>query len=686
MADSRRMKGRIVAAIVLLGFIGLAAFGAQPPAWVGPVTFKWNAQIGGGMWYQEAQVITNVAPVLAEYPRPVMVGLRSDVAENGYRFDLNRFDSSAEPYNYWPDRASQEFVLQTFERTGNVRFIWSMPTPDKYHDQPYSVAKTGAGYPWQTPEYYAAYLQYLTEPPSMEPAQYNRLALGYDFFLSAPRVTNAVKTQNALAERELKGNWGNLRARRGHPAPYAIDGVILGIEPYGDAQEVLPEGKQYGAIAERFRVAIRARAGVAAKIPLGLNVAAGGAVSDFQRTWFKPMLDTVKREDFSYLDLYHHYRFGVPTNELNRIYPTLVHAGSAGATSPGWQNWWDAQSTWVSDFSRYLWIYEDTRSALRLYGENPARWKIGCTEHGMTITSRFSGNDMGSGIHWGLWLAEIMRYNADYDMNWVLTEQGMAHAQMHFRDKYVTRTPGHYVYKMAQEFVGLDYCTNTFQSPTVATGTMPEGGNYKSDDVVVRVFKNSTNGNYHLFVVNKHATNAASITGWESWTVAKWDQIRATNFTAQNPIGAPWNRESVKTVSKLGQVAGNPLNVEPISVNHIELTATTNTLPVVFVEWQQDGKENPQMPGLVRVARNGSTNAALTVKCKFAGTAGLGLDYTLASTNSVTIPAGSAYVDVEVQTKTDTILESPEYATLILTPDANYNVGAPTSASVYIVD
>jgi hypothetical protein len=685
MANSRCMKRRNLAALLFATAVSLNSMAAQPPPWVGAVTFKWNAQIGGGMWYQEAQVVTNIAPVIAEHPRPVMVGLRSDVAENGYRFDLNRFDPNAETYNYWPDRASQEFVLQAFERVGNARFIWSMPTPDRYHDAPYTVPKSGSAYPWQTPEYYAAYLQYMLEPPSMPPEQYNKLNLGYDFFLSTPG-TNAVRTGNPVSDKEVKGNWGNLRARRGHAQPYPIEAVLLGIEPYGDAQEVLPEGKQYGAIAERFRVAIRARGGVLAKIPLGLNVHAGGAVSDFQRPWFKPMLDTVTRADFTYLDVYHHYRFGTPTNELNRIYPTLVHGGSAGAASPGWQNWWDPQSAWVSDFSRYLWIYEDTRSALKLYGENPARWKIGCSEHGMTITSRFSGNDMGAGIHWALWLAEIMRYNADYDMNWVLAEQGYAHAQVHFRDKYVTRTPGHYVYKMAQEFVGLDYCTNTFQSPTVATGTMPEGGNYKSDDVVVRVFKNSTNGNYHLFVVNKHATNPASITGWEGWTVAKWDQLKAPNFLNQNPIGMPWTRETVKTVSKLGQVAGQPLKVEPISVNHIELSATTNTLPVVFVDWQQDGKENPQMPGLVRVTRNGPTNAALTVQCRLTGTAGLGSDFTVASTNSVTIPAGSAFVDVEVQTKTDTLLESPEFATLVLTPGANYKVGAPTSASVYIVD
>ena len=92
------------------------------------------------------------------------------------------------------------------------------------------------------------------------------------------------------------------------------------------------------------------------------------------------------------------------------------------------------------------------------------------------------------------------------------------------------------------------------------------------------------------------------------------------------------------------------------------------------------------MAGSVRVSRSGPTNVALTVQCKFAGTAALGRDYGLVSTNTVTIPAGSPFIDVEVQTKTDTILESPEFATLILTPGANYKVGAPSSASVYIVD
>jgi hypothetical protein len=52
----------------------------------------------------------------------------------------------------------------------------------------------------------------------------------------------------------------------------------------------------------------------------------------------------------------------------------------------------------------------------------------------------------------------------------------------------------------------------------------------------------------------------------------------------------------------------------------------------------------------------------------------------------VTIPAGSDHVDVQLQPKVDMIMETPEYATLILRPGANYIVGAPNSAAVLIVD
>ena len=550
---------------LLLAISIFSSLAAEPPAWVGPVTHRWNSKIGGGLWYQQGGVLKAIAPVLDEFPKPLLVGLRSDRAENGYRFDLNTFAPNAPTFNDWQDRVPQEGVLKEFGRH-KTEFIWSMPTPDHYSASPYET--NGAGYAWQKPEYYAAYLQYLIAPATMAGAELQSLKLYYDFFSDA-----ACTKTNSESEKALRGNWANLRARRGQIEPYKLEAVILGIEPYGDAQESLVDGGRYGKIAEAFRKAIRARGGPLEKIPLGLTITEGGPITDFDRPWFKPMLDAVKREDFSILDLHHHYRFGSPGDELNRIYPIIVNTGSPQATSPGWQNWWMPQNQWLADYSRYLFGFEDSRKALELAGEKPARWKIGVSEHGMSITSKFSGNDMGAGIHWALWLAEVMRYNADFDMAWVLAEQGYAHALIQCREGHVTRTPGFYVYQMAQQFIGLDYCTNTYKSPTATTGRTPEGGNYTAADITTRVFRDPNTQNYHLYIVNKSATNSANLEGFENWRLAKWDQLTAKQFTAQNPIGNPWTPETIKTIPVKVPV-GKPITIPPISVNHLEFAAS----------------------------------------------------------------------------------------------------------------
>jgi hypothetical protein len=566
--DSKPLPARYLSGMnwlkvfLLLASTQFSIAGAETPKWVGPVIHRWNGQIGGGLWYQQGGVLRAVAPVLDEYPRPVMVGLRSDRAENGYRFDLNTFAQNAPTFNDWQDRVSQEGVLKEFG-PHKAEFIWSMPTPDVYAANPYET--NGAGYLWQKPEYYGAYLQYLIAPATMTGADLAALKPFYDFFTDATCATT-----NSESEQALRGNWANLRAKRGRVEPYHLQAVILGIEPYGDAQEALLDGARYGKIAEAYRTAIRARGGPLEKIPLGLTITEGGPISDFGRPWFKPMLDAVKKEDFSYLDLHHHYRFGSPAEELNRIYPILVNTGSPQATSPGWQNWWMPKEQWLADYSRYMFGFEDSRKALALAGENPARWKIGTSEHGMSITSKFAGNDMGAGIHWALWLAEVMRYNIDFDMNWVLVEQGYAHAQIQVREGHVTRTPAHYVYKMAQEFIGMDYCTNIYVSPTLTKGRTQEGGNYIAADITMRVFRDPAAKNYHLFVVNKSATNSAPLEGWEKWRVLKWDRLSANAFTAQNPIGNPWTPETITTVA-VDHPAGKPLTIGPISVNHIEL-------------------------------------------------------------------------------------------------------------------
>src|SRR5436190_7579244 len=175
---------------LMTGFFCFSSIAASPPNWVLTPMHTWTPRLGGGMWYQEGIVVNAVAPILSEFPRPVLIGLRSDRIENGYRFDTNTFhapDSSEvanSPYNYWTDRYSQEKVMQTLLVNGNVEFIWSMPTPDHYAWNAYADAykRTGEGYQWQTPEYYAAYLQYLIGPVTMTSGQYNALNPSYNFF------------------------------------------------------------------------------------------------------------------------------------------------------------------------------------------------------------------------------------------------------------------------------------------------------------------------------------------------------------------------------------------------------------------------------------------------------------------------------------------------------------------------
>ncbi|MGI8967249.1 MAG: hypothetical protein ACR2H1_14340 [Limisphaerales bacterium] len=667
-------------------------FGAiQPPILVGAVAHTWVPQLGGGMWYQQGEVVRKIAPALSDYPQPVLVGLRGDRAENGYRFDLNTFSPNASTYNDWSgtERYSQEDVINTLKASGNVKFMWSMPVPDNFSDTPYNVilanqyynstghnypsleavrwykytdprdngqtayklyvnnvriengsefralagqvvdlrgppsmplktgndepriSPLGSGYRWQKPKYYAAYLQYMLAPATMTDAQLLNLSSTLNFFDGSWQPNNA-------SESVVQSNWANLRAKRGHRDPYPLVAVILGIEPYDLAQEGLraadvngnryDSGDRYGTIVEQFRREIRLRGGPLSAIPLGLNVTGKYPMSDFSRPWFKPMLEALRdfnlmptHWDFSYLDMHHHYRAGSATDYLTRIFPAIICTETA-VPFPGWQNWWAGSDWHGMDYSRFLWMFEDVRYALNHYQdtagnfENADRWKIGCSEHGLSLSSQFTGNDMGAGVHWALWLAELMRYNASWDMSWQLAEQGFSHAQLQYRDQLLTKTPAHYVYKMAQEFYGYQLHANTYTTSLSTTGlatglsgggsiplpnNLSRGFAYLSYDVVVRVFHNPADGHYHLFVINKNTSTSESMTGWGNWTLVKWTQIKhptTTSLDAGNQVGgtfATWftNQNIYTRDVTTNFTQGQPINIPPTSINHLELRA-----------------------------------------------------------------------------------------------------------------
>lgn len=723
--------------------------GLQPPNWVQAASHQWTPRLGGGNWFEPTSVIQGIEPAVGDYSRPLLVGLRSDRSENGYRFDLDHWDSTSDTYfdNPPPEvPISQEGIIKELEKTDNVQFMWSMPMPlwltahpwsdilrppaayndsgqinptlspgtyyyndqrdscgsgwDQVHEltvngnrvcpnstfqigsqdqvilygepdeQSSAVVNpeydqngtftvttgtsggyyqyteynqgasltvgsqtegsgaifqydstspvilngsantqitatllpSGGGYTWQTPGYYAAYAEYLLAPATMSDQELTNVPIDIDFFSN-----ESMGTPDPSAEASLNYNWANLRAKRGHRDPYPITGIILGIEPYGQDDTGISSiddyGDTYAGIARSFEYAIRSRGTGATfpdpllAIPLGLHVKDNGKpLEDFDNQgWFNPMVDDLSDNNnqsggdifpqFSFLDLNHYYHFGCPDDsDWMRVYPNTINPSNYVYFN---DSNWSADA----DFTRFLWIYEDTQYVLSLIGQNPQRWQVGCAEHGMSIQTSgcadAAGNKMYDGIHWALWLSELMRYGANgnsyaqWDMNWVLAEQGFSSALL--QDQWqssgvraLVKTGGHFAYSMADEFWGYNVHDNTYNSPTTLS-PVPGAGNSDeySPNVVVRVFRDPSNNHYHLFVINKDPQNDFNIdqntsaNPWNAWSVVKWEQFTAPSLDAANSLDGSSEPISIQLVSPPSP--GNAIVIPHISVNHIEL-------------------------------------------------------------------------------------------------------------------
>lgn len=118
-----------------------------------------------------------------------------------------------------------------------------------------------------------------------------------------------------------------------------------------------------------------------------------------------------------------------------------------------------------------------------------------------------------------------------------------------------------------------------------------------------------------------------------------------------------------------------------------DMTATvTSPLPTVTVATPLAGaSESGPVAGKFTISRSGATLAPLVVNLTMSGTAANGTDYTAVG-SSVTIPAGSASVDVSITPTVDAVAEGDETAVLTLSADAAYTLGAPVSGTVTIAD
>ena len=113
--------------------------------------------------------------------------------------------------------------------------------------------------------------------------------------------------------------------------------------------------------------------------------------------------------------------------------------------------------------------------------------------------------------------------------------------------------------------------------------------------------------------------------------------------------------------------------------------------PTVTVAAQVASATEGGGTGTFRVSRTGSTVAALVVNYTLSGTATApgnpGADYSLSPTApSVTIPIGFSFADITVTAVDDALVEPTETAILTLSADPSYTVGAPSNATVNIID
>jgi hypothetical protein len=122
----------------------------------------------------------------------------------------------------------------------------------------------------------------------------------------------------------------------------------------------------------------------------------------------------------------------------------------------------------------------------------------------------------------------------------------------------------------------------------------------------------------------------------------------------------------------------------------IHITVTVPTPPVVTVEATQAKvvESDVSHPGIFKVTRTGSMQAAIDVRYSLSGTAANGVDYVKLS-GVVTLPAGQSSAEIQVVPIPDKVIEEKETVVITLAQPATnptYSVSTPRTATITISD
>jgi Calx-beta domain len=197
--------------------------------------------------------------------------------------------------------------------------------------------------------------------------------------------------------------------------------------------------------------------------------------------------------------------------------------------------------------------------------------------------------------------------------------------------------------------------------------------------------------------------NSGTITYWRlSWGGASYTGSNlgsTTNDLDGNfgpPFGSPLPSSGITAVQFQGpatafstnNAADYLLTTGPVVfINNADttFTVTTGVLPTVTITApDSNASEVPSTDvGRFRVTRTGDTTSDLQVFYTIGGTATNNVDYRRLRNNAI-IRSGRAFVAITLRPIDDTISEPAETAILTLSPNPDYIVGSPSTATVTI--
>jgi len=162
---------------------------------------------------------------------------------------------------------------------------------------------------------------------------------------------------------------------------------------------------------------------------------------------------------------------------------------------------------------------------------------------------------------------------------------------------------------------------------------------------------------------------------------APGETIRAISLEVLDDSLIEPNKTVVVTLS-------GPTGAALSTQNAHTFTILDDDLPVVSIVATDDtASETGPDAGQFTISRTGPTTSSLTVTLTRSGTATSGTDYTaIATPLSLVIPASASSATVNVSPVDDSTNEGTETVILTISANANYTIGAPSSATVSILD